>query len=148
MATLAAILDEMSDAIRNVVVQVTDVDTQVEPRMVLNPSPPCIDMYPGDPSTDPETAAFGEEIGGELITVRVRVDTADNEAGQNLLLAFMDDEDPLSIVNALADEPTLNGLASSLDVRGRSGYALFPVPQGDGVLLGCLFNLIVLKAHS
>jgi hypothetical protein len=26
---------------------------QVEPRMVLNPSPPCIDMYPGDPSTDP-----------------------------------------------------------------------------------------------
>jgi hypothetical protein len=86
-------------------------------------------------------------MGGELITVRARVSTADHEAGQGLLLAFMDDEDDLSIVNALTDDPTLNGMGQ-IDVRGRTGYALFPVPAGDGVLLGCLWNAIVLKAHS
>ena len=147
MTTLAAVLDEMADTIRSAVATVTDVDVQVEPRMVLNPTPPCIDMYPGDPSADQDTGGFGEELGGELITVRVRVDTADHEAGQDLLLAFMDLEDELSIVTALTDDPTLNGLGQ-IDVQGRSGFALFPVPAGDGVLLGCTFSTIVIRALS
>lgn len=148
MATLAAILDELADQIRNVVDTVTDVDVQVEPRMVVTPSPPTIDMYPADPSEDPAVAAFGDPVGGETIAVRVRVSAADNEAGQDLLLAFMDDEDDLSIINAIYDDHTLNGLAAAIDVQGRSGYTLFPVPQGDGVLVGCLFRLLVIKAKS
>ncbi len=147
MSTLAQILDEMAAEIRNVVSQVSGVDIQVEPRMVLNPTPPCIDLYPGDPSMDPETAAFGELVGGELITIRARVQTADDVAGQDLLLAFMDDEDPLSIAAAVTDDPTLNGLGRA-DLRFRSGYALYPAPQGDGALLGCTWDMIVLKARS
>lgn len=148
MSTLAEILDEMGAAIRNVIDDVTDVDVQVESRMVLNPSPPCIDMYPADPSNDQTLAGFADEIGGELIAVRVRVSTADHEAGQDLLLALMDDEDPLSVIAALNDEPTFNGTVSTMDIPSRSGYLLFPVPSGDGTLIGCLFNVVVVKARS
>lgn len=148
MSTLAEILDEMAAAIRGVLDDVTDVDVQVEPRMVLNPSPPCVDMYPADPSTDETLAAFGEDVGGELITVRARVSTADHESGQDLLLALMDDEDPLSVIAALNDDVTLNGTCSDVVVQSRSGYALFPVASGDGILLGCLFNVVALKAKS
>lgn len=132
--------------IRNVVDQVTDVDVQVEPRMVINPSPPTIDMWPGDPATDPETAAFGESRGGLLVTVRVRVSPVDHDAGQDLLLAFGDDEDELSLINALTDDPTLNG-HGSLDVQNQSGWNLFPVPNGES-LVGFLIGVEVLKAQS
>lgn len=147
MATLGAILDEMADQIRAQLVSVTDVDIQVEPRMVINASPPTIDMWPSDPSTDPDTAAHADLIGAEIITVRARVSTADSVAGQDLLLALMDDEDDLSILIALNDDPTLNGLGR-LDVRNRSGYRLFPDPGGDGALLGCEWEVLVLKSHS
>jgi hypothetical protein len=49
---------------------------------------------PADPSADAQLGAFGDLVGGELITVRARVGTADTDAGQDLLLALMDDEDP------------------------------------------------------
>lgn len=147
MSTLAEILDEMADQIRNVVSQVTDVDVQVEPGMLLNPSPPTIDLYPFDPSTDTETAAFGELTGGELITIRARIATADNTEGQRLLWAFMDDQDPLSIAAAVTDDPTLNGMGR-IDIQSRSGYQLFPTAQGDGLHLGCRWTALVLKAYS
>lgn len=147
MSTLAEILDEMGNAIRKVIDNTTDVDVQVEPRMVLDPTPPCVDMYPSDPSNDQALAGFGEDVGGELITIRVRVSTADHEAGQDLLLALMDDEDPLSVITALLDEPTLNGLCSTIYMPSRSGYMLFPVPDG-GALIGCLLNVVAVKARS
>jgi hypothetical protein len=105
-------------------------------------------MYPGDPSMDQELAAFSDLVGGEQITVRARVSTADNEAGQDFLLALMDDEDPLSILLALNDDRTLNGLASDVDVRGRSGYLSFPDAGGAGLLLGCTWDVVVIKAKS
>lgn len=147
MSTIAQILDGMADSIRSVVDDVTDVDTQVEPRMVLNPTPPTIDMWPGDPSTDQQIEAFGENIGAEIVNVRVRVSTADEVAGQDLLLALMDDEDPLSVVAAINDDPTLGGMITSLDILSRSGYTLFPVLDGEA-LLGCLFTVEVVKARS
>jgi hypothetical protein len=144
-ATLAQILDAMADQIRDVVDNVTDVDVQVEPRWVVNPSPPTIDMYPADPSDEPELRAFGEPLGADLITVRARVGMSDSLAIQDLLLAFMDDDDPLSIARALDDDTTLGGVAASLDVRSRSGYVR--VLEG-GDYLGCLWQVIVLKARS
>lgn len=145
MATLAEVMDALADQIRSVIDDVTDVAVQVEPRWVVNPTPPCIDMYPTDPSNDPELRAFGEHLGGELITVRARVDMSDNYAGQDLLLAFMDDEDPLSIVAAISEDDTLNGYAQTLDVRQRSGYVRF-LEGADH--MGCLWNLVVVKARS
>jgi acyl-CoA thioesterase len=143
--TLAQILDAMADQIRDVTEQVTDVDVQVEPRWVVNPSPPTIDMYPADPSDEPELRSFGDPLGAELITVRARVGMSDHLEVQNLLLAFMDDTDPLSVALALMDDKTLGGVAQSLDVRSRSGYVR--VLEG-GDYLGCLWQVVVIKARS
>ena len=148
MSTLAEIQDALADQIRTAVAAVTDVDVQVEPRMVLNPTPPSIDMYPSDPSMDPELAAMGDLVGGELVTVRARVSTADRDSGQDLLLALMDDQDPLSVLAAIHDDTTLGGVAATLDVRGRSGYVLFPDPGGEGSLVGCLWYVVIVKAES
>lgn len=149
MATLAAIFDAMADQIRSgVTAAAPDVDWQIEPRMVINPSPPCVDMYPADPSNDSTLAAFSEEIGGEVINVRMRVDTADSVAGQDLLLAMMDDEDPASVILALLDDRTLGGLTDDIHVPSRGGFSLFPTTQGDGALLGCLLHVVLVKARS
>jgi hypothetical protein len=147
VATLEQILAELANQIRDTIDDVTDVDVQVEPGWLLAPSPPAIDIYPADPSNEPELAAFGEQMGGELITVRARVSAADIDAGQSLLLGFMDDEHELSIVNAITD-PTLNGLADTLAFRGRSGYREFPDLSGEGRWLGCLWSFVVVKARS
>lgn len=140
-------MDALADEIRATLDDVTDIAVQVEGRMVLAPTVPCIDIYPTDPSEDPELAAFGEAKGGELLTIRARVSTADTNAGQDLLLAFMDDEDPLSIVTSITDE-TLNGKAATLSFRSQSGYREFPDLSGEGAFLGCLWNLVVVKARS
>lgn len=137
-------MDAMADQIRGVLDDVTDIAVQVEPRWVVNPTPPCIDIYPADPSSDQELRAFMDLMGEPLFTVRARVDMADTFAGQDLLLAFMDETDPLSIAAALADGD-LDGLAQSVSVRSRSGYVL--VREG-GDFLGCLWQVLVTRATS
>ena len=70
--TTQDLLDAMADAIRTGLSTVTDVDVQVEPYMVSDPSPPTIDMYPGDVARGTAAEAFG--LNGEfLFTVRARV---------------------------------------------------------------------------
>ncbi len=139
------LLDAMADQIRTAVAAATDVDVQVEPRMVTNPSPPTVDMYPGDIARGTEAAAFGDD-GEFLFTVRARVDTNDHEANQDLLLAFMDDVNELSLAIALVDEPTLGGLASSLDCVDPTGYVQYPF--GDLSLIGFQFTCKVIRADS
>src|SRR5262245_30247375 len=113
----------MADRIREVVsTGAPDVDVQVEPRWVSNPTPPCVDIYPGDPSRDLDSAAFDDVQGGYIITVRARVSTADSYAGQDLLIGFLDDENPLSIAVALDGQRQLGGHAFSTDVTNVSGY--------------------------
>lgn len=138
------IMDALATQIRSVIDDVTDVAVQVEGRWVTNPTPPTIDIYPADPSSDPELRAFGELLGAELLTVRARVPMGDTDAGQDLLLAFMDDEDPLSIAQAINENDTLDGIVD-IDVRSRSGYVRF-VEQGD--YMGCLWQLVAVKARS
>ena len=140
----AELLDAMADQIR-AAVAAADVDVQVEPRLVPNPSPPTVDMYPGDVSRGTEAAAFG--VNGEfLFTVRARVDTNDHEANQDLLLAFMDDINDLSLPMALLDEPTLGGLASDLDVVDATGFVSYPF--GNETLIGFQFTCKVIRADS
>jgi hypothetical protein len=76
-------MDALATQIREELDDVTDVAVQVEPRWVSNPTAPCIDMYPTDPSDDEELRAFGEFLGGELVTVRARVDMGDTVAAQD-----------------------------------------------------------------
>ena len=141
----AELLDAMADQIRAAMVAVTDIDVQVEPRMVSAPSPPTIDMYPGDVSRGREASAFGLE-GEHLFTVRARVNDNDVVANQDLLLAFMDDINDLSIAMALLDEPTLGGIASSLDCVDPTGYVQYPF--GGETLLGFQFTCKVIRADS
>src|SRR4029077_14865917 len=74
-----------------------------------NPTPPCIDMWPGNAGTmhDDVSAGFGAVGGTHLFTVRARVAASDNEAQQELLYSFCDDLDPLSVAAALMDDQTL-----------------------------------------
>jgi len=150
VSTLADILTEMADQIRTHVVTVTDVDVQVEDRIVVNPTPPTIDMWPGTPSNDPEPRGFSaaglEE--GELVTIRARVDANDNVANQDLLLALMDPEDDLCLVQALYDEPTLNGTATDVNLESRTGF--LPVLDGSGVvaMISCEWTFMVIRAQS
>jgi hypothetical protein len=128
---------------------VTDVTVQVEPRMIPNPTPPTIDIFPGDTPRDRESAAMADwDDDGYFITVRVRVATADNFAGQDLLLAFVDPTDPLSIGQALYDEPTLNGYAADLDIVAQTGYIAIPDLDGAATRLGCQWTVRVLPANS
>jgi hypothetical protein len=121
-------------------------DMQIGALRNFNPTPPTIDIYPGDPSRDTfDTAAFNE-IGGELdITVRARVSTADNQAGQQLLLRFMDDDDDMSIAGTLMEDQTLNGLASSVYVDGFTGFELHDGAADGGPLLGVRWHVRLLR---
>lgn len=138
-------MDEMADTLRTAYSGL-DVDIQVEPRLVLNPTPPCIDIYPADTQRGTETAGFtASGVDGELLfTVRARVSTADSEAGQDLLLAMMDDENDLCIAVPLSSDPTLGGLTSDLFVQPGTGYGLYTLPDG-GSLLGCQFIVAVVN---
>ena len=145
----AHLLDAMADQIRETLADVTDVAVQVEPRMVNAPTPPTVDMYPGDVSRGTDAASFGvlPSGGGEwLFTVRARVSENDDVANQDLLLAFMDEVNDLSLARALDDDITLGGIATSLECRDPSGYVLYPF--GQETLLGFQFTVAVIRADS
>lgn len=142
MATLFEIMEAMADQIRDALDDTTDIAVQVEPLWVSNPTPPTIDIYPADPSNAPEFRASGDIFGGENLIVRARVDLNDSTAGQELLLALMDDEDPLSIAAALSFDDTFGGWAQTSDVRSRSGY----VEQGE--FMACFWEVVVVKGRS
>lgn len=145
--TTQDLLDAMADQIRDAVDDVTDLDVQVEPYMVADATPPTIDMYPGDVARGTDSAAFGGD-GEFLFTVRVRVSGNDAVANQALLNAFLDDVDPLSVGNALTDEPTLGGLAQSLDIPESSVTGLVLYPYGTDTLPGRQFTCTVIRADS
>lgn len=137
----------MAEQIRNTLQAVNTIDVQVEPRMVLNPSPLTIDIYPGDIARDAQSAAFDDD-GGYLLTVRARINTPDFDAAYDVLLSLMDDDDPLCLAFALLDEPTLGGYAAGMDVRDATGLRAYETLNGEGAFLGFQFTTIVLPAKS
>ena len=153
-APLGDLLDEMAATIQAVLdAELGAGFGQAVGRRNFNPTPPSIDIYPGDPFREDAAAGF-EASGrrGELIlTVRARVTTVDNTAGQDLLLRFMDDQDDIGVTPALQDDPTLNGLASSVQVTGDTGYLRYVGEGGDesgGGYLGCEWRVRVIRAFS
>ena len=146
-ATRQELLDAMADQIRAVLVTVTDIDVQVEPYQIADPTPPTVDMWPGDSARGSESQAFGAD-GEFLFTVRARVPGNDPVVNQALLNALMDDVDPLSIGDALYDEPTLGGIAASLDIPMESVTGLILYQYGADVLPGRQFTCRVIRADS
>jgi hypothetical protein len=147
MAALTTIADEMATIIRAAVTG-HGIDIEVSGRPVLNPTPPAIDIWPGDPSKGNEAAGFGDMAGEDMWTVRLRLAVNDYEANQDLLFNFMDQESDLCVPIALLDEPTLNGYATSLDVRSFSGVVQFVDVNGITTHIGCQWGFLVIPARS
>jgi len=145
---LREIMDAMLSQIEDAVTSSGDFDVQVYRGALFAPSPPTVDFFPGGLARNGAGAAFDDISGGYLFTVRARVHTADQDAGQDLLLRFMDDTDSMCVAGALMADPTLNGLASSLAVRDLGGFVPYPYPGGEGELLGFSFTCEVIPAVS
>lgn len=137
----------MADNIRDAIDGI-DWDIQVEPWMVISPSPITVDMFPSDPPEDRDRAGFGDLEGPRIFTVRARTNTPDDGATRDVLLSLMDIEDDHSVHMALTDDQTLNGLASQVIVTGGTGLAAFPTPDGMGAYLGVQWTVEVLDLRS
>lgn len=153
MATLATVMDNIADQLTHVFSSVTDIERigiHIEGRAFSAAEMPAIDMLPVAPGLlRDRLGGFGDLVdSGWSLNIRVRVSPADLYAGEDLLLAFMDDEDPLSIIKALDYDHSLGGVASDIAWGDWLGYMPFPSPTGDGELLGSRLPLLVIKASS
>lgn len=114
---------------------------QVVAGLAPNPTPPCIDIYPDDPFT--VRIAYGRGRSATRWLIRARVSTADQEAGQDLLLALMDPEAQTSVAG-LFEAGGLDSIGG-VAVSGPSGMGWFGPPLAEpgvteGALLGCTWS--------
>jgi hypothetical protein len=100
--TLQEAVDAMVAALQTVQMEMPEL--QVYGYFNQNPTPPSIDIYPGEPFQD--GAGFGVDDKRVFWTVRARASLADQEAGTRLLLRLLDTEDPASVEAALAASDT------------------------------------------
>lgn len=105
---------------------------QVDGRIVPQPSPPTIDMYPSDPFTEATGFAKGEK--DYFIDVRARVGLADSEGGQDLLLSMMDTQSSTSVEQAILSNTSLSG-------GGRVSVVDGPRFRPFGDLVGCFWTV-------
>lgn len=115
---------------------------QVDGRLMFNPTPPAIDIYPADPFQ--QQLAMGKGNKEMFFLVRARVSTADHEGGQDLLLSMMDPDSSTSVAKTLERDRTLGSVVEHLVVDGPSGFGVFPEPiPNTGALLGCTWTVEV-----
>jgi len=132
--TLAEIQEKLAQTLQAALAP-TIPDLQVTAHMNINPTQPSIDIYPGDPFQ--EAAAFGLDSRELFFTVRARVSSADQPAGQARLLELL--EPGSGVEAALYNDDALDGVA----VAGVSGFTDYD--DGDtGRLLGCEWRVRVL----
>ena len=146
MSTVAQIMDALATQVETyysggTATPIVD-NLQVDGRLIPSPTPPAIDIYPADPFQ--ERMAMGHANNELFFTVRARVNTADNEAGQDLLLSFMDPEATSSMIEALLVSRTLGGTVERVTVEGPSSFGLFGDPGGQMSLLGCTWRARVI----
>ena len=113
--------------------------------------PPCVDMFIANPTgLEAGLSGFYDLYGGIPITIRVRVPSADIEAGEDIVLGLMDDEDPLSIVAALDSDRTIGGVIDTLfwaDGYPWTGLTDFQDPSGNGFYVGSTMTIVVVKSN-
>ena len=147
MAGLSLMLDALADNVRDAIDGI-DWEIQVEPWLVIVPSPITIDIFPADPPENPEMAGFGDLEGSHFFTVRARTNTPDTDATRDVLIALMDIEDEHSIHVAIVDDQTLNGLATQVVVNGGTGLSAFPSVDGTGAYLGVQWTVEVVDVRT
>ena len=145
MSTLGEIVEGLTTALQPLTASTPDL--QLYPYLNINPTPPSIDVYPGDPFQ--EWLGFdktGQRERKLFFTVRARVSTADQEDGQKLLLEFLDPNG--GVEDALATDHTLGGAVSDCGVveEGVTGIRQYvtDTPTGQS-LLGCEWRVQVLQ---
>lgn len=115
----------------------------VYPFLMPNPTPPAIDIYPGEPSQD--EAAFGPRSRQTFWTVRARVATSDLEGQQDILLALMAPSGDTSLMQAVLDDPPLDGHADAVNIVGQtpSGYRPYQTLDTGVLLVGVEWTFTV-----
>lgn len=127
------------------------MDLQAVPFMLINPTPPAVDVFPADPSQ--EVAAFRTGEAGPpnqrtFWTVRARVSTADDESGQEMLIALMEPAGATSLSDAIEYSEDVKEVTDAVEVNGPSGFRLYQsaAPSTDlehaGVLLGVEWQVL------
>lgn len=146
MASLADVVEALAAALEPIRDTIDDV--QIYPYYLINPTPPAVDIYPGDPFQ--QGGAFGLDAEC-FFTVRARASTADSDAGQQLLLQLLDADGPASVEAALTADQTLGGVVDSVAVGeaagtpGVTGYREYVEDAAvNGRLLGCEWRVRVL----
>lgn len=152
VATIGEIMDAMAEQLEDLIQPATDVTLHFESRAFAVADLPAIDMLVANPTGLEEgLAGFHDRYGGIPITIRVRVQTADVESGEDILLGLMDDEDDLSIIAALDSDRTLGGVIDDMSWGSGfpwSGYQDFPDANGDGFFLGSTLTVVVIKSNA
>lgn len=128
MTALADIMEALSDQIQAQLCGTADPlieNLQVVPYMLVQPTPPSIDIYPASPFQVP--MGYGTGNNEIRLTVRARVSTAANEEGQKLLLTMMDPEAATSLTGAIMSDSTLGNIVDDVGVMDDSptDYGLF-----------------------
>lgn len=143
-ASLLQIAEELETKLAPIV-SASDFDVQLAHFRVLQPTPPCLDIYPADPFTGNLAAGFADNA-ETVWTVRARIGAADSDAAQEFLLRLMDTEDDLSVVTALQDDQTLNGKAGSVYVEGPSGHRIYEEALHSASWLGIEWRVTVIRS--
>ena len=123
----------VADALRTALADEID-GLQVYPYGPLsNPTPPALDIWPGDPFQT--GAGFGVGSSRVWLNVRARVSTADQESAHKLLLRMLDPNDPASVEAAIQD-------LVAVDPDGVTGFLEYPQSTDpNGSLLGCQWRV-------
>jgi hypothetical protein len=125
--SLSAAMEALATALQPIADELPGL--QVYAFLNSNPTPPSLDIYPGDPFQT--GAGFGVGQQQVFFTVRARVGTADEEAGTRQLLRLMDPNDRASVEAALED-------VAVVVPEGVSGFREYLADaSSNGRLLGC-----------
>lgn len=116
-------------------------ELQIAGRMLINPTPPAMDIYPADPFQ--EASGFGGIDTDIYLLVRARVSPVDHEGAQDALLALMDPGASTSVVQAVMANKTLSGKVQDLNCQPPSDFGAYVEPDGRQALLGCTWNVRV-----
>ena len=144
---LRDVYDALADTIRTDL-DFDGMDVVVEPRMVLKPAEPCIDMYPGSPARDSDSAAFGDISGFEVVTVRFRCAANDHTETQDLLLDLNDDTHALCMAAAIESNQDLDGWATGVWVDADSFSGVLDFSTTASQLVGCTWRVLIARADS
>ena len=145
MSSIPEIVEALAGALDPLLDEIPDL--QVFPYWLASCTPPSVDIYPGDPFQD--GLGFGNGGGADLFfTVRARVTTADQVAGQQLLYQMLEPE--TGVGAALTADQTLGGVVDSVAIGeegspGVSGLREYIEDVAvNGRLLGCEWRVRVL----